>query len=351
MTGLVIGDDHSVFLDAMSAVLVQRGYEVTVARSVADTIETVRRTRPDVCLIDRHFAGDNGITAIIPMLAASSRTKVLVLSADPDTEGIRQALHAGASGYLHKTRGVSALTRAIDRVQRGEVVVDVPKPSPARPAARQDDAHRLAAFLTARERECLQLLVEGLDTAGIATKLGVSPATVRTHIQSLMIKLGVHSRLEAASYAVRYRLLEDEVLRFPSTGTGLAGRQRRRTDRPANARPAAARRPARPQSMTRRARLGGQAHDGPGGVRRRTAGRPGRAAGGGGKLRPGRGPPRQDENRHGQADGQHAGQPAAPCLAQFAGHCPATIVTPGPAATGPPRGDALCPPPPTYPSG
>ncbi len=257
MTGLVIGDDHSVFLDAMSAVLVQRGYEVTVARSVPDTIETVRRTQPDVCLIDRHFAGDNGIMAISPMLAASSRTKVLVLSADPDTEGIRQALHAGASGYLHKTRGVSALTRAIDRVQRGEVVVDVPKPAArARPPARQDDAHRLAAFLTARERECLQLLVEGLDTAGIATKLGVSPATVRTHVQSLMTKLGVHSRLEAASYAVRYRLLEDEVLRFPSTGTGLAAGRRRRTARPTAARPAAARTLSRAQRANRWATSG-----------------------------------------------------------------------------------------------
>jgi two-component system nitrate/nitrite response regulator NarL len=257
VTGLVIGDDHSVFLDAMSAVLVQRGYDVTVAHSVPDTIETVRRIQPDVCLIDRHFAGDNGITAISPMLAASARTKVLVLSADPDTEGIRQALHAGASGYLHKTRGVSALTRAIDRVQRGEVVVDVPKPILARPPARQDDAHRLAGFLTARERECLLLLVEGLDTAGIATKLGVSAATVRTHVQSLMTKLGVHSRLEAASYAVRYRLLEDEVLGFPSTGTGLAGRRRRRTARPAAARPAAARTQSRTQPAIRRAASGG----------------------------------------------------------------------------------------------
>jgi two-component system nitrate/nitrite response regulator NarL len=259
VTGLVIGDDHSVFLDAMSAVLVQRGYEVTVARSVPDTIEAVRRTRPDVCLIDRHFAGDNGITAIVPMLAASSRTKVLVLSADPDTEGIRQALHVGASGYLHKTRGVSALTRAIDRVQRGEVVVDVPKPAPARPAPRRDDAHRLAAFLTARERECLQLLVEGLDTAGIAIKLGVSAATVRTHVQSLMTKLGVHSRLEAASYAVRYRLLDDDELRFPSTGTGLGRGQRRRAARATTARPAAARRPARAQRVICRARSGGVA--------------------------------------------------------------------------------------------
>jgi two-component system nitrate/nitrite response regulator NarL len=259
VTGLVIGDDHSVFLDAMSAVLVQRGYQVTVARSVPDTIETVRRTQPDVCLIDRHFAGDNGITAITPMLAASPQTRVLVLSADPDTDGIRDALHAGASGYLHKTRGVSALTRAIERVQRGEVVVDVPRPAPARPAARQDDAHRLAAFLTARERECLQLLVEGLDTAGIAMKLGVSAATVRTHIQSLMTKLGVHSRLEAASYAVRYRLLEDEITRFRSTGTALARRLRRRTAPAAATRPAAPRAPSKIQSVIRRATSGGVA--------------------------------------------------------------------------------------------
>jgi two-component system nitrate/nitrite response regulator NarL len=222
MTQLVIGDDHSVFLDAMSAVLVQRGYQVTVARTMADTIESVRRTQPAVCLIDRHFAGDNGITAIGPILAVSSQTKVLVLSADPDTEGIRAALQAGGSGYLHKTRGVAALIRAIDRVQRGEVVVDVPKAGPTREPGQASDARRLAAFLTARERECLGLLVEGLDTTGIAMKLSVSPATVRTHVQSLLTKLGVHSRLEAASYAVRYRLL-DEADRAPFPGAGLSG--------------------------------------------------------------------------------------------------------------------------------
>ena len=174
------------------------------------------------------------------MLAASRRTRVLVLSADPDTEGIQRALQAGAAGYLHKTRGVSALTRAIERVQRGEVVIDVPKPSVPRDRTRPSDARRLAAFLTPRERECLVLLVEGLDTGGIATKLGVSPATVRTHVQSVLMKLGVHSRLEAASYAVRYGLL-DEAARFPSGRTGLAARLRRRMTRAAASAPPAAR--------------------------------------------------------------------------------------------------------------
>jgi DNA-binding NarL/FixJ family response regulator len=91
------------------------------------------------------------------------------------------------------------------------VVVDVPKAPGTRRPPQQDAARRLAAFLTGRERQCLTLLVEGLDTTGMAAKLGVSQATVRTHVQSLLTKLGVHSRLEAASFAVRYRLLEDDV--------------------------------------------------------------------------------------------------------------------------------------------
>lgn len=248
VASLVIGDDHSVFLDAMSTILVQRGYQVTMADSVAETIESVRLRQPDVCLIDRHFAGDNGIEAIAEMIAVSKRTKILVLSADPDTEGVRQALHAGAAGYLHKTRGVSALTGAIERVLRGEVVVDVPKGIRKRQLPQQDDAQRLAGYLTPRERECLTLLVAGLDTAAIARKLGVSPATVRTHVQSLLTKLGVHSRLEAASFAVRYRLLDEGAARSPLRRSGLTRPLSRLAHpRPGRQRRAAARMP-RPSS-------------------------------------------------------------------------------------------------------
>lgn len=213
MARLVVGDDHKVFLDALSAVLAGHGFGVTEAHSVTEVIEAVRRERPEVCLIDRHFGGADGLAAIEPILAASHDTRVLVLSADPDAEAIRDALLAGASGYLHKTRGVAALTAAVDRALRGEVVVDVPERSghwSSRPAA-ADHVSRLAAFLTPRERECLGLLVEGLDTGAMAASQGISRATVRTHVQSLLIKLGVHSRLEAAALAVRYRLVDDEA--------------------------------------------------------------------------------------------------------------------------------------------
>jgi two-component system, NarL family, nitrate/nitrite response regulator NarL len=209
VTKLVIGDDHVVFLDALAAVLVQQGYAVTIAGTVSETIEAVTLWQPDICLVDRHFAGEDSIETIGSMIAASPATKVLVVSADPDTDGIMAALSAGASGFLHKTRGVTALTAAIGRVLRGEVVVDVPRAKGRSRPPDLDDAHRLAAHLTEREREILGLLVEGLDTAAIARKLTVSRTTVRTHVQSVLNKLGVHSRLEAASFAVRYHLLAD----------------------------------------------------------------------------------------------------------------------------------------------
>jgi two-component system nitrate/nitrite response regulator NarL len=211
VASLVVGDDHKVFLDALAMVLGQHGHTITVTRTVPETAAAVAHDRPDVCLIDRHFGGDDSLDAIEKMISASPGTKVLVLSADPDTEGILTALRAGASGYLHKTRGVTALTAAITRVLRGEVVVDVPKAPSRRQPRAADDAQRLASFLTGRERQCLALLVEGLDTTAMARKLGVSRATVRTHVQSLLTKLGVHSRLEAASFAVRYRLLEERA--------------------------------------------------------------------------------------------------------------------------------------------
>lgn len=219
MAEVVIGDDHAVFLDALSAVLTEQGCAVSTAMTIADTIAAVSKRQPAVCLIDRHFAaGHDGIGALGEILAASPRTKVLILSADGNSETIMRAMRAGAAGYVHKTRGVAVLKQTIERVLRGEVVVEVPSEACVRPRlARQREALRLAGYLTARERQCLELLVEGQDTAAMVSSLGVSAATVRTHVQALLTKLGVHSRLEAAAFAVQHGLLED-----PASRRGLA---------------------------------------------------------------------------------------------------------------------------------
>jgi two-component system, NarL family, nitrate/nitrite response regulator NarL len=215
MIEVVIGDDHAVFLDALSAVLTEQGCVVTKATTIADTVAAVGNRQPDVCLVDRHFAaGSDGIGALAEISAASPRTKVLILSADGNSDTIMRAMQAGAAGYVHKTRGVSVLKQTIERVLRGEVVVEVPAAPGVRPQlARQQDALRLAGYLTARERQCLELLVEGQDTAAMVSRLGVSAATVRTHVQALLTKLGVHSRLEAAAFAVQHGLLGESAAR------------------------------------------------------------------------------------------------------------------------------------------
>jgi two-component system, NarL family, nitrate/nitrite response regulator NarL len=210
VTSIVVGDNHKVFLDALAMVLEGRDFTVDVAETDPEILAAVTRCRPDVCLIDRHFGRGDSPDLIGQVVTVCPSTKVLVLSADSDADGTLEALRSGASGYVHKTRDVTALIAAIDRILRGEVVVDVPKSGSAKRAPQRRGMRSLAEFLTTRERQCLQFLVDGLDTAQMAERLDVSSATVRTHVQSLLTKLGAHSRLEAASLAVRYRLLEDQ---------------------------------------------------------------------------------------------------------------------------------------------
>lgn len=207
MTSLVLGDDHGVFLDAMAVVLSQHGCTVTVSCTIEGTLEAVQQGKPDVCLLERYFAGADSLEVVGELLGASPDTKILVLGADAGTDGVLRALQSGAAGYLHKTRGIAAVIRAIRRVRRGEVVVDVPPVMAEQRSQRQDGPRQLASYLSRRERDCLSLMVEGLDTSDMAARLGVSQATVRTHVQAVLSKLGVHSRLEAALLAVRYQLL------------------------------------------------------------------------------------------------------------------------------------------------
>jgi two-component system nitrate/nitrite response regulator NarL len=210
VTDLVLADDHAVFVDALSTVLTRAGFTISaVATTIDQTVEQVGRRKPQVCVIDRHFGDTDSLDAIGSLLAASPRTKVLILSADRNPDGMLRALRAGVSGYLHKTRALAALTGAISEILCDKIVVDLPTAPTVRRSSQEDSAHRLAAHLTAREWECLALLVEGLDTVAMVGRLGVSRTTVRTHVQSLLTKLGVHSRLEAASFATRHRLLDD----------------------------------------------------------------------------------------------------------------------------------------------
>lgn len=206
---LVLCDDHPIFVDALGSVLTRHGFTISaIVNSTAMIVETVVRHKPDICLIDRHFADGDGIDMVSRVVTASPRTKVLVLTADRDGETVRRALAAGASGYLCKTAGVASLLSAIARIARGDIVAEVPAVLLPRRAPESAEAYRLVGYLTPRERECLDLLVDGLGSQAIAQRLGVSVTTVRTYVQAVLTKLGVHSRLEAASWAVRHSVLD-----------------------------------------------------------------------------------------------------------------------------------------------
>lgn len=207
MTSIVLGDDHIVFLESLVPVLVAEGFRVPAAvTTLTETIDAVRAHRPQVCLLDRHFADGDAVVAIDNVLAANHDTRVVLLTADRDAEVLRRAITVGATGFVHKTWGVRKLVEAITRVTKGDIVMDAPRETEIPSFSTMPD--RVAGRLTTRERECLELLVEGLGTPAMTERLGVSATTVRSHVQAILTKLGAHSRLEATSLAVRYGLVD-----------------------------------------------------------------------------------------------------------------------------------------------
>ncbi|MTD55144.1 response regulator transcription factor [Amycolatopsis pithecellobii] len=208
MISAVLGDDHALLVEAMIPMLTKAG--ITVVASAYDfgsLVASVRAHQPDVCVLDLRFGDDDHHDGVPAVRAASPGTKTVVLTADPTIDSMVAAVEDGAAAYVHKSRGCASLVATIEKVMRGELVTDLPIRRRRRESAEADPEVLLARYLTVRERQCLELLVDGLRTDAMARRLGVSVTTVRSHVQALMTKLGVHSRLEAASFAVRHDLL------------------------------------------------------------------------------------------------------------------------------------------------
>lgn len=208
---IVLADHETLFLDSLSAALNSRGHRVLAAtHDRAELVAAAARHEPDLCVIDSHFPDGDGIAAIGEILSRLPAANVVVLTADDGSEIMRRALDAGARGFVHKSRGLDVVLRVLERVVGGKVTAV--EMSPPRPRTDAESSHRpaeLTGFLTPREIECLKLLAAGMDTAQMALRLGVSPATVRSHIQAVLTKLGARTRLEAATFAIRRGLLRD----------------------------------------------------------------------------------------------------------------------------------------------
>jgi two-component system, NarL family, nitrate/nitrite response regulator NarL len=205
MTRVLLADHHRLFAELLGGFLAAHAVEVVgVTTAAAETESLARSARPDLCLVDAATVAPAEPAALVGRLAATG-ARVVVLTGS--REAPTTALDAGAVGHLRKTVSGAEILAALDRIARGEVVV-VTDPGREAPTGGESggatDARRRLAGLRARERECLELIAGGASTDDMAVAMGVTPATVRSHVRAVLAALDVHSRLGAASFALRH---------------------------------------------------------------------------------------------------------------------------------------------------
>ena len=206
---LLLVDDHAVVREGLRAFLrLVPGIEVV--GEAADGESAVRAAvdlRPDVVLLDLVMPGGDGVPAIRALRAAVPGARVLVLTSFTDDAQIFAAIEAGAAGYLLKDVEPDALVAAVREVAAGNPALH---PRVATRLMRRGPADAVPglAGLTARERDVLRLIVEGLANKEIATRLGIGEKTVKTHVSRVLDKLGAADRTQAAVLALRTGMVE-----------------------------------------------------------------------------------------------------------------------------------------------
>ncbi|WP_345459579.1 response regulator transcription factor [Actinoallomurus oryzae] len=204
---VVVCDDHAVFADSLALVLGEAGHDVVgVVYSPEEALRLLSSAVADVCLIDLQFPGGSALDRLPELVRTAPATRFVVLSGSMDAELLDAALAGGVCGFAHKGQQADEIVAMLDRVHAGEVVVDSAAGTrmPLRP---RSEAQRLAHYLTPREREVLTRLVRGESTASLARTMKITRSTARSHVQSVLTKLGVHSQREAVIAAARHGLV------------------------------------------------------------------------------------------------------------------------------------------------
>lgn len=207
VTRVLVVDDHEVLSGSLALVVDAEAdmESVGVARDLAEARRRVSDRQPDVILLDRRLPDGDGIEAIAELRTLSPDSKVVVLTASDTDQVLVQAIEAGASGFLSKSRGLGEVIGAVRAAAAGEAVISGEMLSRLLPKLTRSGGPTVE--LTPRELDVLELLAEGKSNAAIAQSLFVSVHTVRNHVANLSAKLGAHSKLEALSIAVRRGLL------------------------------------------------------------------------------------------------------------------------------------------------
>jgi two-component system, NarL family, nitrate/nitrite response regulator NarL len=206
---VVVADDHPLYRRGVVQAVEQRA-ELTLVGEHADgeeALEAIRELRPDVALLDVRMPRLTGIEVLEAAATDELPTRIVLLTGYPDPDAVYRAVAAGAAGFLTKSESGSEICERLVAVSRGETVLS---PEIQRELAGQlrTKAHPGAPVLSPRERQILELIAAGELAPEIARHLGLSPATVRTHLQHLYEKLGVSDRAAAVAAAMRRGMLD-----------------------------------------------------------------------------------------------------------------------------------------------
>ncbi|MEV7563117.1 response regulator transcription factor [Streptomyces sp. NPDC048331] len=222
---VVVVDEHRLLAEALASALKLRGHRVLAAAApAAGAAELVIGRAPEVCLFGTATPAEPGVfEPVVRIKRERPQIAVVVLGPVPSPRGIAAAFAAGASGYVRQDERIEGVERALAKARAGEVAIAPQLLQGAfaellNPAVQPDDeGSRLLRMLTPREVEVLVRVAEGEDTRLIAAGMEIAPSTARTHVQRVLMKLGVGSRLEAAALAARTGLLDRALPTLPSS--------------------------------------------------------------------------------------------------------------------------------------
>ena len=205
---VLIVEDHQIVADGLRALLNdQKDMTVVgIVGSVGESAASAAELLPDIVLLDFRLNDGTGADAAAAIRRVAPNAKHIFLTREDSDVARFAALESGASGFIHKSRAASEVVDAIRKVAAGGTLITPSAIAALINRRRQTDSQRES--LTAREKEVLRLMAEGVSSRDIASKLGISYATVRTHIRSLDAKLGVHSKLQAIVKARELALID-----------------------------------------------------------------------------------------------------------------------------------------------
>ena len=203
ITTLIV-DDHEVVREGLRLSL-SRAPHIRVVGEAADgaaAVELALRRKPDVVIMDVRMPGMDGLEATRQLLDQDAEAKVLIFTAYSEKSLLSRGLESGAKGYILKEAPHGTLVRAIEKVAEGDAYVD-PALMPEFLAGRDQ-----GDMLTAREREILQLLADGMSNADVADKLFISQETVKSHVRHILTKLEADTRTHAVAIALRDAIID-----------------------------------------------------------------------------------------------------------------------------------------------